>query len=85
VTDAKRVPDAALAVLRGARTLVINALFPTPHPTHLSIPEAIAAAERVGAERTYLTHLTHRTSHAELEASLPPHVRPAHDGLTVEV
>ena len=85
VTDAKQVPEAALAVLRGARTLVINALFPTPHPTHLSIPEAVAAAERVGAEMTYLTHLTHRTSHAELEESLPPHVRPAYDGLTVDV
>jgi phosphoribosyl 1,2-cyclic phosphate phosphodiesterase len=34
---------------------------------------------------TYLTHLTHRTSHAELEAMLPPHVRPAYDGLTVDV
>lgn len=85
VTDAKVLPDAALAVLRGVRTLVINALFPTPHPTHLSIPEAVAAAERVGAGMTYLTHLTHRTSHAELEDTLPPHVRPAHDGLTVEV
>ena len=85
VTDAKTVPDEALAVLRGARTLVINGLFPTPHPTHLSIPEAVAVAERVGAGMTYLTHLTHRTSHAELEETLPPNVRPAHDGLTVEV
>jgi phosphoribosyl 1,2-cyclic phosphate phosphodiesterase len=85
VTDAKRIPDAAAAVLRGARTLVINALFPTPHPTHLSIPEAVAAAESLGADVTYLTHLTHRTSHEELEAMLPPHVRPAYDGLTVEV
>ena len=85
VTDAKTIPDAALEVLRGARTLVVNALFPTPHPTHLSIPEAVAVAERVGAGMTYLTHLTHRTSHAELEATLPPHVRPAYDGLTVEV
>lgn len=85
VTDAKTLPDEAVAVLRGARTLVLNALFPTPHPTHLSIPEAVAAAERVGAGMTYLTHLTHRTSHAELEAMLPPHVRPAYDGLVVQV
>jgi phosphoribosyl 1,2-cyclic phosphate phosphodiesterase len=85
VTDAKLLPDAAFEVLRGVRTLVLNALFPTPHPTHLSIPEAVAAAERIGAGMTYLTHLTHRTAHAELEDSLPPHVRPAYDGLTVEV
>lgn len=85
VTDAKAIPDAALAVLRGARTLVVNALFRQPHPTHLSIPEALAVARAVGAERTWLTHLTHQTAHAELEAELPPDVRPAYDNLTVEV
>ena len=85
VTDAKHVPDAAVAALRGARVLVLNALFHQPHAKHLSIPEAVDVARRVGAARTYLTHLTHRTAHADLEAALPPDVRPAYDGLTVEV
>jgi phosphoribosyl 1,2-cyclic phosphate phosphodiesterase len=64
--------------------LVLNALFRTAHPTHLSIGEAVDAARRVGAARTFLTHLTHETSHAELAASLPAGVEPAYDGLTVE-
>ena len=85
VTDAKRVPEAALARLRGARVLVCNALFRVPHPTHLSIGEAMEVAEAVGAGRTYLTHLTHQTAHADLEAELPPHVRPAYDGLTIDI
>ena len=85
VTDAKAIPESALAVLRGARVLVVNALFRTPHPTHLSIPEAIEAARAIGAPRTYLTHLTHRYSHAELEAELPADVRPAYDGLTIHI
>ena len=85
VTDAKRLPDHAVEVLRGVRVLVLNALLHKPHPTHLSIDEAVEAARRVGAERTYLTHLTHHTSHAGLEAGLPPDVRPAYDGLVVEV
>ena len=85
VTDAKSVPDTAVALLRGATVLVINALFLTPHPTHLSIGEAVEAAERIGAKRTFLTHLTHEISHAELAASLPPGVEPAYDGLTVTV
>ena len=85
VTDAKRLPEDAVAVLRGVRVLVVNALLRTPHPTHLSVSEAVAAAALVGAERTYLTHLTHHTSHASLEAELPPKVRPAYDGLVVEV
>jgi phosphoribosyl 1,2-cyclic phosphate phosphodiesterase len=85
VTDAKAVPADAIALLRGARVLVINALFRTPHPSHLSLPEALRAAEAIGAERTYLTHLTHDNFHADLEAELPPGVAPAFDGLTITV
>jgi len=85
VTDAKSVPDAAIERLRGVRVLVLNALFRRPHPTHLSVSEAVAVAEQVGAERTFLIHLTHETSHAELEAELPPGVRPAYDGQVVEI
>jgi phosphoribosyl 1,2-cyclic phosphate phosphodiesterase len=85
VTDAKAVPDAALALLRGARVLVINALFRVPHPSHLSLTEALGVAQAVGAERTYLTHLTHDNLHSELEAELPAGVMPAYDGLTVTI
>jgi phosphoribosyl 1,2-cyclic phosphate phosphodiesterase len=85
VTDAKSVPDDALALLRGARVLVINALFRRPHPSHLSLPEALRVATQVGAERTYLTHLTHDNFHADLEAELPAGVAPAFDGLTITV
>jgi phosphoribosyl 1,2-cyclic phosphate phosphodiesterase len=85
VTDAKSIPERALASLRGARVLVINALFKTPHPSHLSFPEAIAAARAIGAERTYLTHLTHDNFHAALEAELPPGIAPAYDGLSITV
>jgi phosphoribosyl 1,2-cyclic phosphate phosphodiesterase len=85
VTDAQSMPDAAIAALRGARVLVINALFHRPHPSHLSVQEAIAAARRIGAEFTYLTHLTHESFHAALEAELPPGIAPAYDGLSIPV
>jgi phosphoribosyl 1,2-cyclic phosphate phosphodiesterase len=85
VTDAKSIPPEAVQLLRGVRVLVINALFRTEHPTHLSIPEALAAAAEIGADRTYLTHLSHDNSHADLEAELPRGVSPAFDGLTVRI
>jgi phosphoribosyl 1,2-cyclic phosphate phosphodiesterase len=85
ITDAKALPDEALRAFRGVSVLVLNALFRTPHPTHLSISEAVAAAQSVGAGQTYLTHLTHRTGHAELEAELPRGIAPAFDGLTVQI
>lgn len=85
VTDAKELSSSALRALEGVKVLVLNALFPTSHPTHLSIPEAVETAKRVGAERTFLTHLTHRTSHAQLERDLPKGIAPAYDGLTVNI
>ena len=85
ITDVKAVPPDERARLRGLRVLVLNALWWRPHPTHLSIAEAIETAHDIGAERTYLTHLTHETGHAELETQLPPGIMPAYDGLIVEV
>jgi phosphoribosyl 1,2-cyclic phosphate phosphodiesterase len=85
VTDAKSLPSDAMELLRGARVLVINALFRTEHPTHLSISEAINASVEIGAERTFLTHLTHDNLHADLEAELPRGVMPAFDGLTIRI
>jgi phosphoribosyl 1,2-cyclic phosphate phosphodiesterase len=85
ITDVKAIPEPAFDQLRGLDVLVLNALWWRPHPTHLSISEAVETAKALGARRTYLTHLTHETGHAELAAKLPPGVFPAHDGLTVEV
>jgi phosphoribosyl 1,2-cyclic phosphate phosphodiesterase len=85
ITDVKAVPPAAVAQLAGVRVLVLNALWWRSHPTHLSIDEAVEAAQSVGAERTYLTHLTHETGHADLLDRLPAGIEPAYDGLSVEV
>jgi len=85
LTDVKAIPDAERDQLKGLEVLVVNALWWRPHPTHLSIGEAVDAARALGARRTFLTHLTHETGHAELVAQLPDGVRPAYDGLTVEI
>ncbi len=85
ITDVKAVPEAERARLKGLEVLVINALWWRPHPTHLSIPEAIETAQAIGARRTYLTHLTHETGHAELAARLPPGIEPGYDGLVITI
>jgi phosphoribosyl 1,2-cyclic phosphate phosphodiesterase len=81
----KAIPEAERTHLQGLDVLVLNALWWRPHPTHLSIAEAVRTAQELGARRTYLTHLTHETGHAELAGQLPDGVMPAYDGLTVEV
>lgn len=86
ITDAKRLPDRTRRALEGVRVLVLNALwYGNPHPTHFTVEEAVEVALGIGAEKTYLTHLSHRVGHEELRARLPPGIEPAHDGLVVEV
>jgi phosphoribosyl 1,2-cyclic phosphate phosphodiesterase len=85
ITDVKAIGEAERARLRDLDVLVLNALWWRPHPTHMSIAEAVDTARALGARRTYLTHLTHETGHADLVARLPPGILPAYDGLTVEI
>jgi phosphoribosyl 1,2-cyclic phosphate phosphodiesterase len=85
LTDVKAIPESVMSELRNLDVLVLNALLSQPHPLHLSIPEAIAAAQQVGARRTFFTHLTHETTHAALAARLPAGIAPAYDGLVIEV
>lgn len=86
ITDAKRLPEATVEGLEGVEVLVLNALWwGDPHPTHFNVEEAVEAARALGARRTYLTHLTHRILHGELERRLPAGVVPAYDGLSVRI
>lgn len=85
VTDAKVISEATMALLEGTDVLVLNALRDRPHPTHLSIDEALGIVGRIGPRQTWLTHLSHEVSHAELDARLPAGVNLAYDGLTVRV
>jgi phosphoribosyl 1,2-cyclic phosphate phosphodiesterase len=84
-TDCKRVPREAVTLARGADVVVLDGLRPLPHPSHLSIDEAVAVAQEIGAPQTLLTHLTHLSDHATLAASLPAGVAPAFDGLRLRL
>ncbi len=86
ITDAKVLPDETMRALEGVRVLVLNALrYGRPHPTHFTIEEAVEVAMSIGAERTYLIHLTHQVRHADLLAELPVGIEPAYDGLAIDI
>jgi phosphoribosyl 1,2-cyclic phosphate phosphodiesterase len=84
-TDCKRVPRAAVDLARGADAVVLDGLRPQPHPSHMSIEEAVAVARGIGAPRAWITHLTHLNDHAELDASLPSGIAAAYDGLQLHL
>ena len=84
LSDCKSVPETVVAQISGVRHLVIDALRRKPHPTHMSIDEALAVVEKVQPVQTWFTHLCHDLRHAELEPTLPPTVRIAYDGLKIK-
>jgi phosphoribosyl 1,2-cyclic phosphate phosphodiesterase len=85
LTDCSGIPDASWALLGGLDTLVIDALRHRPHPTHFTVAQALDVSARVGARRTWLTHICHDLPHAATNASLPPAVELAYDGLRIEI
>jgi phosphoribosyl 1,2-cyclic phosphate phosphodiesterase len=84
VTDAKDIPAESMDLMRGADILVLNALRERPHPTHLSLQEAVDVARELKPRETYLVHLSHELGHEEASHLLPESVEVAFDGLTVE-
>jgi phosphoribosyl 1,2-cyclic phosphate phosphodiesterase len=83
-TDTNLIPSTSLERLRDLDVLILDGLRWQPHPTHFTIDEALAIVEAVRPRLTYLTHVAHQVRHAEGDAYLPPHVRMAWDGLTIE-
>jgi phosphoribosyl 1,2-cyclic phosphate phosphodiesterase len=82
-TDVSAIPPETWPKLRGLKTLVLDMLRYRKHPTHMTVDEAIRAAEQIGACRTFFTHMTHDISHAELDAELPEGMALAYDGLVI--
>ena len=86
ITDAKTISNEALAKIRGSKVLVINALQKEKHISHFTLDEAIEFASVVGAETTYLTHVSHKLGkHQDILAELPNGVELAYDGLVIEL
>jgi phosphoribosyl 1,2-cyclic phosphate phosphodiesterase len=85
LTDCSEIPERSWPLLRGVRTLIIDALRERPHPTHLSIDQALAIVDRLGPEKAYFTHMCHDLPHAATCARLPAGVELAYDGLAFEI
>lgn len=84
VSDIRNYSDTIFQELVGVKTLIVTAIRFTPSPLHFSIDEAIAFAERVGAQQAWISHIGHDLDHEKTAAYLPPHIHLAYDGLKIE-
>lgn len=86
ITDANYISDEEIEKVTGSKILVLNALRREKHPSHFNLREAVELAQKIGAEQTYLTHISHQLGlHAEVEKELPDGIFIAYDGLKLEV
>ncbi|HVO96935.1 MAG TPA: MBL fold metallo-hydrolase [Bryobacteraceae bacterium] len=85
VTDQSDIPEETKQKLLGLDVLFLDALRHRPHPTHSTVAQALQWVEELKPKRAYFTHICHDLPHAQTEATLPPGVHLAYDGLEVEV
>ncbi|NRF40867.1 MBL fold metallo-hydrolase [Pedobacter foliorum] len=84
ITDAKTVSEETIAKIKGAKILIVNSLQKEQHISHFTLDEAIEFAQKIGAEQTYLTHISHNMGlHEVVEKELPDNIKLAYDGLTL--
>ena len=81
ISDIREYSDQVAESIQGVDTLILSALRYTSSEVHFSIEEAIDFSKKVGARRTFFTHIAHDLDHDETNQKLPENIRLAHDGL----
>lgn len=82
-TDVSAIPEGSWPLLEGLDVLVLDAIRHESHPTHFNIEQALETAKRLSPRQTWLTHISHSLDHEQTNASLPPEVQLAYDGLVI--
>ncbi len=84
ISDIREYDASIFECLQGVQTLVVSALREEPSPLHLSLDEAVAFAEKVGAKQTWITHISHAMDHEKINQKLPSSIQLGYDGLEME-
>lgn len=85
LTDHSEIPEESRALLKNLDVLFLDALRHRPHPTHTTVEQALRLVEEFQPRRAFFTHMCHDLGHERTEATFPPHIRLAYDGLEIDV
>ncbi len=83
--DISDLEEASAERLSGLECWIVDALQYKPHISHWSVGQALEWIERLKAERAVLTHMHIPLDYDKLRGELPSHVKPAYDGMTIEI
>ncbi len=83
--DINTIPESSAWLLEDLDVWVLDALRRTPHPSHLSYPEALAWFDKMQPKRGVLTNMHVDMDYATVSAETPDHIDPAFDGMVIEL
>jgi phosphoribosyl 1,2-cyclic phosphate phosphodiesterase len=83
--DLNTVPPQSVSALADLDVWVLDALRYRPHPSHLSLSDALGWIERLKPRRAVLTNLHADLDYEVLRGKLPLNVVPAFDGMMITV
>lgn len=85
LTDTSDVPASSRALLRDLDVVVVDALRWEPHPTHLSVPQALELIAHIKPRHAYITHVGHTLEQEATNRRIGPNVEVAYDGLELNL
>jgi phosphoribosyl 1,2-cyclic phosphate phosphodiesterase len=83
VSDIKIYEEKVIADLQGVELLIVSAIKEAGSQMHFSVEEALSFRKKVGAKKTYLTHIAHEMDLEKMRGLLPQDVEIAHDGMVI--
>ncbi|WP_168442680.1 MBL fold metallo-hydrolase [Pontiella desulfatans] len=83
IPDCNGIPQTTYALLTDMDAMILDGLRPKEHPTHFNIEQCVESLARIGAKKSFITHLTHNSEHHALQARLGEAVTVPWDGLRV--
>lgn len=83
--DLSGIPNQSIPAITGLDVWVLDALRPTPHPSHLSLPEALALVEHHAPRQAVLTNLHIDLDYEATDQCTPANVTPAFDGMRIDI
>ena len=86
ITDANAIDEKELEKIKGSKILILNALQKKEHLSHFNLKQAITIAQKINAEQTYFSHISHTMGlHNSVARELPKNIYLAYDGLKLVV